>query len=148
MENEMKGAIRSLLASQKLGVLATNQEGHPYTSLVGFAFSEDLRQLFFATKKASRKFANLQTDPRVSLLVDSRSENSENFGEIAAVSVFGTAREVTGLERQKLVAAYLDQHPELQEFAQSPNCVLVRIKVRRYALVRHLVDVGELSFES
>jgi nitroimidazol reductase NimA-like FMN-containing flavoprotein (pyridoxamine 5'-phosphate oxidase superfamily) len=146
MENELKEKIRFLLSSQSLGVLATSQEGHPYTSLVGFAFSEDLRQLFFATKKASRKFANLQTDPRVCLLVDSRDGNAD-FGGIMAASAFGNAREVTGLERQKLVAAYLDRHPGLAEFVQSPNCVLIRIKVRRYALVRHLADVGELVFD-
>ncbi|MEZ4601776.1 MAG: pyridoxamine 5'-phosphate oxidase family protein [Syntrophotaleaceae bacterium] len=147
MENELQETICYLLSSQRLGVLATSQEGQPYTSLVGFAFSEDLKQLFFATKKGSRKFNNLQNDPRVSLLVDSRNSNTD-LDQIFAVSAFGNARDVTGLERQKLITSYLDRHPGLGEFVESSNCALVRIKVRRYALVRQLVVVGELGFDA
>lgn len=148
MDTDLLAQIRDLFASQRLAVLATSQEGQPYTSLVAFAFSEDLRQLFFATTRATRKFANLQADPRVSLLIDSRSNRSDDFREAVAVTALGSAREVTGLERQKLIAAYLVRHPYLEEFVRAPTCALLRIKVRRYALVSRFQNVLELSFET
>lgn len=147
MDTELLAQIRDLFASQRLGVLATSQQGQPYTSLVAFAFSEDLRQLYFATTRATRKFANLQSDPRVSLLIDSRSNRSDDFREAVAVTALGSAREVTGQERQKLMDAYLVRHPSLEEFLRTPTCALLRIKVRRYALVSRFQNVVELSFD-
>jgi nitroimidazol reductase NimA-like FMN-containing flavoprotein (pyridoxamine 5'-phosphate oxidase superfamily) len=147
MDTDLLAQIRDLFASQRLAVLATSQQGQPYTSLVAFAFSEDLLQLYFATTRATRKFVNLQSDPRASLLIDSRNNRSDDFREAVAVTALGSAREVTGRERQRLMAAYLMRHPSLEEFVRAPTCALLRIKVRRYALVSRFQNVLEISFE-
>ena len=41
--------LRGLLETQLLGVLGTQRDGAPYTSLVGFVATQDLKQLLFAT---------------------------------------------------------------------------------------------------
>jgi len=57
--------MRELCASQHLAVLATEDCGHPYTSLVAFAVTDDLRRFFFATNRDTRKFANMQSNRHV-----------------------------------------------------------------------------------
>ncbi|WP_291315010.1 pyridoxamine 5'-phosphate oxidase family protein [Desulfuromonas sp.] len=143
----MEEAVRELLEGQRLGVLATSLEGHPYTTLVAFAASDDLRHLVFATTSATRKFANLEADPRVSLLVDSRTGSAADFREAAAVTALGTAVEASAPEREALLPLYLARHPYLREFVASPSCTLLRVAVRRYCLVRRFQEVEELCLE-
>jgi len=69
--------VRRLLDGQLLAVLGTHHAGAPYTSLVAFAATEDLRSLLFATSRATRKWANLTDDARASMLIDSRTNRAE-----------------------------------------------------------------------
>lgn len=147
MDLDLMDKIRGLLVSQRLGVLATNQGGQPYTSLVAFAFSDDLRRLFFATTRATRKFANLQAEPRVSLLIDNRSHRSEDFREAIAVTALGCAQEVSDSERQAVLGLYLDRHAGLREFVMAPTCALLQIEVTSYSLVSRFQNVVEILFE-
>jgi len=147
MDVDVMGKIRGLFVSQQLAVLATSQRGQPYTSLVAFAFSDDLRRLFFATTRATRKFANLQAEPRVSLLIDNRSHRSDDFREAIAVTALGRAQEINGSRRQALLDLYLARHTGLHEFATAPTCALFQVEVTRYSLVSRFQNVVEVHFE-
>lgn len=147
MGNEIEKIVFELLDSQNLAVLATSQQGQPYTSLVAFAFSADLHRLTFATTRATRKFANLRAEPRVSLLIDNRHHRSSDFREAMALTAFGRAEEVIGREKQSLIEEYLLRHPGLKEFVSAPSCALLQVAVKRYALVRRFQDVVEWDLE-
>jgi nitroimidazol reductase NimA-like FMN-containing flavoprotein (pyridoxamine 5'-phosphate oxidase superfamily) len=144
----LRQQINDLLSTQSLAVLATSAKGHPYTSLVGFVVTEQLDELLFATHRATRKFGYLQADPRVSLLIDSRSNQVEDFREAVALSAIGTAREVPPEQRDRLLQLFLARHPYLAEFVHSPGCALCLIKVQRYSLVQRFQDVLELDFDA
>ena len=143
MTDELQRIIRALLETQYLGVLATSDAGHPYTTLVGFAASEDLREILFATHRATRKYANLSNDERVTLLIDNRSNRPEDFRQAAALTAFGTADEVSAGSLTEARRRFLARLPLLEDFAASPGCALCRIRVRRYGLVRRFQDVVE-----
>lgn len=143
MDNDIGKIVFDLLDSQQLAVLATSRHGQPYTSLVAFAFDADLRRLTFATTRATRKFANLLAEPRVSLLIDNRSHRSSDFREAMALTAFGRAVEVSGHEKQHLLEEYLRRHSGLREFVSAPTCALLQVSVERYALVRRFQDVVE-----
>lgn len=66
--------LRRILTTQQVGVLATSNAGQPYCTLVGFSISEDLKTLFFATPRTTRKFAYIQSDGRVSMMLDDRAK--------------------------------------------------------------------------
>jgi len=51
--------LRDLLMKQRFGVVATHSNGKPYTSLVAFAATDDLRDLIFVTSNETRKFKNI-----------------------------------------------------------------------------------------
>ncbi|RNC71447.1 MAG: pyridoxamine 5'-phosphate oxidase family protein [Desulfuromonadales bacterium] len=139
-------AIADLFARQTLAVLATDMGGHPYASLVAFAATADLRRVVFATIRTTRKFANLELNSRVSLLVDNRSNTPADFQEAAAVTVMGQAAEPEGAERERFAALYLSRHPYLEEFIASPTCALFVIEVERCVLVSRFQNVAEITF--
>ena len=137
----VKRAVRTLFGEQSLAVLATHACGQPYTSLVAVAATPDLTGLLLATTRATRKFANLSADPRVALLVDSRSNKKIDFEEAAAVTAVGQAREVAEAGREALLEVYLAKHPHLERFVRSPTCAFLKVEVEVYYLVRRFQEV-------
>ena len=142
---ELENTIRRLLASQPLAVLATQDKGQPYTSLVTVASSEDLKYLLFPTLRATHKYTHIAVDGRVALLVDNRSTQEADSPDAMALTVIGTAAEVEEDEREGLLQHYLARHPHLEEFVSDPNCALVKVQVDCYRLVRKFQDVAELN---
>ncbi len=143
-----KKDLKSLFASQHTGVLATQQDGQPYTSLVAFASSEDLKDLFFATMRATRKFANLSPDSRVAMLIDNRSNIPSDFQWAMGVTVTGRAEELADPEKQTSLTAYLAKHPHLEDFVSSPGCAFLRIRVDTYYVVTRFQKVVEIHVRS
>lgn len=145
---EIREILLELFTSQKLAVLGTNQAGQPYGNLVAFAATPDLKNLLFATTRATRKFANLQAEPRVSMVFDNRSNRVADFRKAVAATALGPAKEVRGKERTKWAKMYLAKHPHLKEFVGSPTCALVRIRVEVYYVVWRFQNVLELRMNS
>jgi heme iron utilization protein len=142
--SNVKRDLGKLLRSQPLAVLATHDRGQPYTSLVAFASSLDLKSLYFATTRSTRKYANLCADPRVSMLVDNRSNEASDFRRAMASTATGTAGEVPALERENVLDSYLAKHPHLREFVLSPSCALCQIRVRSFFVVTRFQSVVEV----
>jgi heme iron utilization protein len=136
--------LRDLFENQQLAVLSTHNEGQAYASLVAFAAAEDLQELLFATARSTRKFGNLSAEPRVAMLIDSRTNRTADFREAVAVTATGVAGEVAESEREALQELYLQKHPHLVDFVTAPACALVRIRVDRYYLVSRFQNVVEL----
>jgi len=137
--------LRTLLTTQRLAVVATQQNGQPYTSLVAFVASEDLRRIAFVTHRATTKFRNLTETPEVSLLIDSRPHTGEDFAAGAAVTVLGRAAELGDQQKAELLAAFLRKHPHLESFAQLPSTALCGVEVETYVLVTHFQQVVEMK---
>lgn len=146
MENSanMLERIKELFQSQRLAVLGTQDHGQPYNNLMAFAATPDLKHLIFATTRATRKYANLLADPRVSVLVDNRANEPADFTQAAAVTALGKAWELQGRERQQHLEIFLAKHPYLDEFTASPNCALLRVTVEKYIMVTRFQEVKEL----
>jgi nitroimidazol reductase NimA-like FMN-containing flavoprotein (pyridoxamine 5'-phosphate oxidase superfamily) len=141
----MLETIGALLHSQRFAALATQRDGHPYTSLMAFACTTDLKELVVATGNATRKHQNLIQENRVSLLVDNRSNNEDDFQAAMALTVLGTAGPVDAVERSPYQRLYLDRHPYLEQFLVAPSTVLLKIMVNRYLLVSSFQNVMEYT---
>jgi len=137
-------ALRKLFETQYLAVLATQSGGHPYTNLVAFASTDDLKQLLFVTGQSTRKYANMKSDSRVAMLIDNRSNTASDVAEAMAATATGRTEDVLGDEREALTRLYLAKHPHLEEFATSPSTALIRLHVERYYVVNRFQNVTEL----
>ena len=141
---ELDSIVSRLLTSQRLAVMASYGDNQPYTSLVAFAASADLRAIYFATSRATRKFANLSKCARVSMLIDNRSNRQRDFQQGIAATALGSVSEVEKIEAAEL---YLRKHPHLKDFIDSPDTALLRIRVERYYVVSRFQDVNLLELD-
>jgi len=139
--------LRELLESQLLGVLATHHDGEPYTSLVGFAVTQDLKHILFATGRTTRKRANLVGDARASMLVDNRTNRPADFTEASAATAVGVVEEVSDEGRLEFDRIFLAKHPHLESFVHSPSCVRLRLEVSVYMVVTRFQHVIELHID-
>ncbi len=140
----MRQTVLALLDSQAQGVLATQHDRQPYTSLMSFTATPDLRWIVFATYRATRKHANLLANPRASLLIDNRTSESLNYNDVVAISAQGVVSEVDRERRAELLQLYLRKHPELSDFVAAADCVLLQLEVESYYIVSHFQSVAEL----
>jgi heme iron utilization protein len=132
----IRGRLHALFDSQRYAVLATEDRGQPFTSLMAFAVTEDLRQLVILSDRNTRKFANLAANRQVALLVDDRENKSTDTLESIAVTVLGSAFEADANEGDALARLFLARHPGLADFAATPACVVVRVEVGAFLLVQ------------
>jgi heme iron utilization protein len=132
--------LDELLATQPLAVLATSHDGAPYASLVAVA-PEGQTTVYFATPRATRKWGNVTTEPRVALMIDDRSNQPADFHAGAAATAMGIAVECcedgVDVGRQAL----LRRHPHLRGFLTSPSTVIARIDVERWYVVTRFQSV-------
>ena len=142
--SEVLCQVRSLLRSQRLGVLGTRFEDAPHQSLVAFVASEDLREIYFASPAQTRKAEALHKDARVALLVDNRKNLENDFDASIAVTAKGSAEMLSPNEALAVVPLYVKRHPSLKDFAASPSCRFYAIRVRSYSLVSRFQHVEEV----
>lgn len=142
-EQLMQQRIRELLSDQPLAVLSTQRNGQPYSSLMAFAHTDDLAVIVVATGKSTRKHQNIIMDSRVSLLVDNRSNNEEDFHAAAALTILGVAKIIEPEERPDYETLYLARHPYLQKFLQAPTTTFIKIEIQCYLLVTRFQNVME-----
>lgn len=129
---------------QRLAVLSTCGGSGPYASLVAFACSADLRCLYFATTRATRKYANLMHLPQAAFLIDNRTGRQDDIQLGAAVTVLGWAEEFAEQEKQDAAALFLDLHPYLREFVGTPTTAFFSVRTENYIYVTRFQEVFEL----
>lgn len=137
--------LTEICLNQPLAVLATASVCAPYANLVAVAFAPDLRHLFFATSRATRKWHNLSSNPQVSLLMDNRSNQVADFSEAAAATILGTAKELTEAAREQGQNLYLAKHPHLTDFLTAPDCALFKVTIAQIYLVTRFQAVMQFD---
>ena len=140
---EIQPALRDLFRSQRFAVLATDDHGQPFASLMAFAATEDLGQVVVLTERATRKFANLKANSRVALLIDDRENKGSDTQDSVAVTALGEAQEVDPDAGAPLLELYLARHPYLAAFAAAPGCAIIQVRIKSYLLVSRFQKVIE-----
>ena len=138
----LKGMLTAFDAL-RFAVLATSDNGAPYTSLIAFAMTPDRRTLIFATPKATRKYENINSQAAVSILIDNRSQEAGDILGAQAVTLLGTAKEVQTTAQNKTCRAVLvKRHPELALFIDEPGTALIAVTIHQAVHVAHFQDVS------
>lgn len=137
--------VDQLLSTQLQGVLATQQHNQPYTSLMAFAHTPDLRYLIFATYRDTQKHANLLLNAEVSFLIDNRTNAQIDYEQAIAISVIGHAQTIPDTDHGTQHALYANKHPQLRHFVASAQCALLRIAVNCYRVVSKFEAVEILN---
>ncbi len=139
---QVEAEIRELCLEQPFAVLATQGEGQPYTNLISYALSADLRHLVFSTPSQTRKYHLINKNKKISLLIDNRSQQPESINLIRAITITGSARPLTDPEEIDRWAGFLiKRHHYLDKFIKSPSSSLILVDIIRFFYVRRFQEV-------
>ncbi|MDZ7332787.1 MAG: pyridoxamine 5'-phosphate oxidase family protein [candidate division KSB1 bacterium] len=142
--SNLQDRIRRLVSQQWFCVLCTQGEGQPYGSLIAYAFSDDLKQFFFTTPVATRKYKLLSQCRQVALVIDSRCQHQDDMTQVEAVTITGKATEIqSGSDYEQGIASLKHRHPYLADFLDSASTALFRIDVVRYFHVTRFQEVSQ-----
>lgn len=145
--SHLKNKVKGLLIKQKLGVLATQGDIYPYNTLVGYAFTKDLRFILFATMRHTRKYRNIVSHPNVSMLIDNRTNYVSDFKNAVALTVTGKTVRVKKSLKTKYRRLYLKRFPHLKRFIYDPDTSIMLLRVDKYIFVQQFQEVLELKIK-
>ncbi len=142
VDTEIEEEIRALCLEEPFAVLATQGGGQPYTSLISFTMSDDLKHLVFSTPTQTRKYSLIVANSNVSLMIDNRSRQPESINHICGLTITGRARVLSAAEEiakwQPLLTA---KHSYLQKFVKSSSSSLILVETVRFLYVRRFQEV-------
>ncbi|MBN2230526.1 MAG: pyridoxamine 5'-phosphate oxidase family protein [Candidatus Thorarchaeota archaeon] len=142
---DVQKRIRKVLDTQKIAVLGTSKNDEPYSCLVAFAISNDFKELVFATMRQRLKYQNILANPRVTLIIDDRDASYSDFNDTTSITMIGTARDITGENREKYASSLLERHPALIDFVSSPECALICVTVDKIYIVSEFESVIKIQ---
>ncbi|MFW9889932.1 MAG: pyridoxamine 5'-phosphate oxidase family protein [Candidatus Thorarchaeota archaeon] len=145
MDQKTQEKLTQLFDSQLIAVLGTSSDDDPYTCLVGFKFTSDLRNVIFATMRNRLKYRQISSNPRVSLIIDDRKNSPSDFSHATSATIIGTARDTEEPERARLADMLVEKHPFLSDFVKDPNCAIMKVMVEKMYVVGDFERVQKIS---
>lgn len=137
-------SIKDLCEDQSFAVLATQGTDQPYTSLISFATTEDLKYIVFATPVQTRKYNLLKHNQKVSVLIDNRSNQPDSINRISALTAIGSVQILTEQEDiDKWSDILIDKHKYLNNFINAGSTAIILIEISKYFYVRRFQEVVE-----
>lgn len=136
--------LKFLNKTERHAVLATAFSGKPYTSIVAFTMTKDMKGAIFATPKNTRKYRNLIKNNHVALLINNRKNTDRDYAGAESVSILGTAKPVRrGKRWRELSHILIRKHPALEKFIQAQTTALVLLEAKRCVHVSQFQMVSE-----
>lgn len=147
IDQQTRERLTHLFDSQLIAVLGTSSDDDPYTCLVGFKFTSDLKNLIFATMRNRLKYRQISSNPRVSLIIDNRKNSPADFSHATSVTVVGTAKDTEDPERKKLAEMLVEKHPFLTDFVKDSNCAIMKVGVEKMYIVGEFESVQKIRMK-
>jgi pyridoxine/pyridoxamine 5'-phosphate oxidase len=116
-----RAELLAFLRKHRLAVVSTVRDGAPQAAVVGIAVT-DVLEIIFDTLTASRKYANLRTDPHAALVIGWDAEQTVQYEGIADFP--------TGAELEACKQVYFAAWPDGPERETWPSIAYVRVRPR------------------
>ena len=128
--------IRELMSTQVQCVLSTVAEGAPSQHLMAYALETTLTDVYIASRRSTRKIANMLDNPSVSLLWDNRTGNTLDHEQGLAQMAEAQASQMKGWSRARVEHLLLERNPELAGVLSAGDSAVIALRVRRFRLVQ------------
>jgi uncharacterized pyridoxamine 5'-phosphate oxidase family protein len=125
--------LKKIISGQYFAVLNSVGDGQPYSNLITFTVINDLKSLVFITERNTRKYRNIKENSRISILIDSRTNQPSDIKNAKAITVIGTAHEVTE-NKNALQELFLVRHPGLKQFVSVPDNAMILVTIQEYII--------------
>jgi len=133
----MLPAIAEFIHRKDICVLATAAGGVPHCSLMAYLAADDALRLHFLSSRQTRKYANIQRNSQVSLLIDSREDTpTPPRDQARALTLSGTCAPMTeGPEKEAVRRRLVERHPHLTQLAAMPECDVLEFEAESCLLL-------------
>jgi hypothetical protein len=116
-------ALLAFLRTHRFAVQASaGASAAPQAAVIGFAVTDGF-EIVFDTLGSTRKARNLRANPRLALVI-----GGLDAGDERTVQYEGLADEPSGVERERIKAAYYAVFPDGPSRANWPGLIYVRVK--------------------
>lgn len=132
--------IKTLALEKDICVLATASEKGPYCSLMAYAVNENAAEFYMTTSRLTKKFANIEKNPYVSILIDSRETIPRT--KARALTVSGKCETISAHDpkRQAIKKELLIKHPHLKAILEKADSEILCLKADSYLFLDGLTD--------
>jgi general stress protein 26 len=136
--------MKELVRKKNICVLATVSDHKPYCSLMSYITDAACKKIYMVTHKNTTKFNNLQNNPSVSLLIDSRETQPRSNAQ--ALTIDGVFTPLTDEnKKQNIRDRMLESFPHMKDFIDHPESELIRIKINSFLLLEGLTESHFIS---
>ena len=136
--------MKALVRKKNICVLATVSGDKPYCSLMSYITDITCEEIYMVTHKNTTKFNNLQKNPSVSLLIDSRKTQPRSKAQ--ALTIDGVFIPLTDEDKkQNIRNRMLESFPHMKDFIHHPESELIRIKINSFLLLDGLTESHFMS---
>lgn len=135
-----KQELIDYISARQFMIIATFGEEYPQSACV--EFGNDGLTIILDTNRGSRKFKNMQRNPKVSLVIGWEDERTVQYEGIATLLESGS-------ELERLKAAYFKKSPEAQKWENIDGNVYFKVEptwVRFTDLNKTPWDISEFRF--
>ena len=140
-EIELFEEIKHLLVTQVQCVLATVDETQPCLHLMAYGVSENLKKVYLASYKDTRKVKNMLAQTNVSLLWDNRTGNTEDHVAGLALNATGCAHQLEGDACQRVEQLLLNRNSTLETLLFSDNVAVFAVDVSGYVFCEKVIQM-------
>ena len=136
--------MKELVRKKNVCVLATVSDQKPYCSLMLYITDALCKEIYMVTHKNTTKFNNLQNNPLVSLLIDSRE--TQPISNAQALTIDGVFIPLLDEnKKQKIRGRILESFPHMKDFIHHTESELIRIKINSFLLLDGLTESHFMS---
>jgi nitroimidazol reductase NimA-like FMN-containing flavoprotein (pyridoxamine 5'-phosphate oxidase superfamily) len=135
----MRKDIRDLIQSNHVCVLATVSDGKPHCSLMTYIADTDSREIYMITQRETKKYRNLEGNPSVSLLIDTRQTDSKS--QTKALTITGIFQgSIDENIKSNIRTGLLKINPDLKELIDDPAVEVIVVQVKAVQLLDGIKD--------
>lgn len=130
-----------LIRENRFCVLSTAKNNLPNSSLMLYVPDSGCTNIYMATSRGSLKYNNIEGNPEVSLLIDTREQLRDTLEHVKALTVYGQARIIQDEEKQrKLMDTLVKNHPSLAVFSNPGDSCVIEVKTNKFLLLDGITE--------
>lgn len=132
----MINTAKNMISENNLCVLSTCSNDLPNASLMQYICDESYTKIYMITLKGSTKYQNIEINPRVSLLIDTRDSISSETEPIKSLTVYGKAEVIENSQSYKnILNRIVKKHKNLIQLSENINCIVIEVSAEKFLLL-------------
>jgi heme oxygenase (biliverdin-IX-beta and delta-forming) len=132
MDQQSEHSLPKLIRETRVAALGTLHEGEPNLAMVAYSFAEDFSAFYIHVSRLGKHTADMENDPRVSLLIAEIDDRRADPQTLARVSIRGVAEIMrrTDPGYAQVKQNYLERFPEAEQLFSLGDFNLWKISPR------------------